>query len=27
VTSGQKPVSIHYHEAGADKKPIDWPVK
>jgi hypothetical protein len=27
VTSGQKPVSIHYHEAGADKQPIDWPVK
>jgi hypothetical protein len=27
VTSGQTPVSIHYHEAGADKKPIDWPVK
>jgi hypothetical protein len=27
VTSGQKPVSIHYHEAGADKKPIDWAVK
>jgi hypothetical protein len=27
VTSGQKPVSIHYHEAGSDKKPIDWPVK
>lgn len=27
VTTGQKPVAIHYHEAGADKKPIDWPVK
>lgn len=27
VVSGQKPVAIHYHEAGADKKPIDWPVK
>jgi hypothetical protein len=27
VTSGQKPVSIHYHEPGADNKPIDWPVK
>jgi hypothetical protein len=27
VTSGQKPVSIRYHEAGADKQPIDWPVK
>jgi hypothetical protein len=27
VTSGQKPVSIHYHEAGANGKPIDWPVK
>jgi hypothetical protein len=27
VTSGQKPVSIHYHEAGADKNPIDWAVK
>jgi hypothetical protein len=27
VTSGQTPVSIHYHEAGVDKQPIDWPVK
>jgi hypothetical protein len=27
VTSGQKPVSIHYHEAGADKQPIEWSVK
>jgi hypothetical protein len=27
VTTGQKPVAIHYHEAGADKKPIDWPIK
>jgi hypothetical protein len=27
VTSGQTPVSLHYHEMGADKKPIDWPVK
>jgi hypothetical protein len=27
VTSGQKPVLIRYHEAGADNKPIEWPVK
>jgi hypothetical protein len=27
VTSGQKPVAIHYHEPGADNKPIDWLVK
>jgi hypothetical protein len=27
VTSGQKPVVIHYHEPGADNAPIDWPVK
>jgi len=27
VTPGQVPVSIHYHEAGADKKPIDWMLK
>ncbi len=27
VTSGQKPTVLHYHELGADKKPIDWPVK
>jgi hypothetical protein len=27
VASGQKPVSIHYHETGADHKSIDWPVK
>jgi hypothetical protein len=27
VTSGQKPVLIRYHEAGADKKTIEWPVK
>lgn len=27
VTTAQKPVSLHYHEAGADQKPIDWPVK
>jgi hypothetical protein len=26
VVSGQKPVAIHYHEAEADKKPIEWPV-
>jgi hypothetical protein len=27
VTSGQKPVVIRYHEAGADNKPIEWAVK
>ena len=27
VTAGQKPVAIHYRDAGADKKPIEWPVK
>ena len=27
VTSGQKPVAIHYHEAGADNEPIEWAVK
>jgi hypothetical protein len=27
VVSGQRPVAIHYHEAGADGKPIEWPVK
>lgn len=27
VTTTQKPVSLHYHEMGADQKPIDWPVK
>jgi len=27
VVSGQTPVGIHYHEAGVDKKPIEWPVK
>jgi hypothetical protein len=27
VVSGQTPIAIHYHEAGADKKPIEWPVK
>jgi len=27
VTAGQKPVAIRYREAGADKKPIEWPVK
>lgn len=27
VTTAQKPVSLHYHEAGADQKPLDWPVK
>ena len=27
VTTTQKPVSLHYHEPGADQKPIDWPVK
>jgi len=27
VTSGQTPVGIRYHEAGADKKPIEWPLK
>jgi hypothetical protein len=27
VTSGQKRVSIHYHEPGADNKPIDWRLK
>lgn len=27
VTSGQKPVVIRYHEAGADNKLIEWPVK
>jgi hypothetical protein len=27
VTSGQKPLVIRYHEAGADNKPIEWPVK
>ena len=26
VVNGQKPVAIHYHEAGADKKPIEWAV-
>jgi hypothetical protein len=24
VVSGQTPVAIRYHEAGADKKPIEW---
>jgi hypothetical protein len=27
VVSGQTPVAIHYHEAGADKKPIEWLLK
>jgi hypothetical protein len=27
VVTGQKPVALHYHETGADQKPIDWPVK
>lgn len=27
VTTGQKPVAIRYHEAGPDKKPIEWPIK
>ena len=27
VTSGQKPTAIRYHEMGADKKLIEWPVK
>jgi len=27
VTAGQKAVSLRYHELGADKKPIEWPVK
>jgi hypothetical protein len=27
VVSGQTPVGIRYHEAGADKKPIEWLLK
>ena len=27
VTSGQTPVVIRYHEVGADKKQVEWPVK
>ena len=27
VTPGQVPVSIHYRELSADKKPIDWMIK
>ena len=27
VTSGQMPTAIRYHEAGADKKTIEWRVK
>jgi hypothetical protein len=27
VTSGQKPLLIHYHEPDADNKPMDWPIK
>lgn len=27
VTSGQKPTVIRYHEMGADKKVIEWPVR
>ena len=27
VTPGQVPVSIHYRELSAEKKPIDWMIK
>ena len=27
VVTNQKPVALHYHEMGADKKPIDWEIK